>query len=97
MQSSFNVQTSVHVIYHINRLRNIAICFLLKVLCFTFKSVCYFELIFVYHVTFRGRLTSWIHLELETQEGDEMQRLGGQEGAQDVSRVLGRSVRYVVR
>ena len=67
------------------------------VLCFTFKSVCYFELIFVYHVRFRGRLTSWIHLELETQEGDEMQRLGGQEGAQDVSRVLGRSVYYVVK
>ena len=59
------------------------------VLCFTFKSVCHFELIFLYHVRFRGRLTSWTHLELEAQEGDEMQRLGGQEGAQGVSRVLG--------
>ena len=50
------------------------------VLCFTFKSVCYFELIFVYHVRFREWPTSWIRLELETQEGDEMLRLGGQEG-----------------
>ena len=37
IQGSFNIQTSIRVIYHINRLRKIVLCFkTFIVLCFTF-------------------------------------------------------------